>query len=64
MYVIHITMIELYFVDVDLDTGQMYDVRVLAGTDIGFPTLSDEYWLWVTCILSREHVAIIGKSAG
>ncbi|GBM61531.1 Protogenin [Araneus ventricosus] len=30
-----------------LTPKQKYDVRVLSGTDAGFPTLSDEAWPWV-----------------
>lgn len=39
-----------FFVITGLETNKKYDVRVLAGTKEGFPTLDDSRWPWVTQI--------------
>ena len=33
-----------------LEQNLKYDVRVLAGTVMGFPTLKDEHWPWISQI--------------
>ncbi|CAM1302082.1 Uncharacterised protein at_DN2489 [Pycnogonum litorale] len=35
----------------ELESGSTYDIRVLAGTSLGFPALTDPQWPWVSHIL-------------
>ena len=43
-------VVVVLFLCPDLETNKKYDVRVLAGTKQGFPTLDDARWPWVTQI--------------
>ncbi len=39
-----------------------YDVRVMARTKVGWPSLDDQDWLWVTGVTASQQ-AIGGKQA-
>ena len=37
-----------------LEANMKYDVRVLAGTAVGFPNLRDEHWPWISQVTDQS----------